>query len=324
VYLLLLNRTAKGIIFQIFVHSEKRLMNCWICSSVKGAKHTASEKMLGLGGTFYYWECADCGCLFLMDHPDDWQIYYPPVYYSFAKPKSNPFTTVADRLRVSDTPVFSPLVNRYSPYPAISALHPIRKGQTLLDVGSGAGGVVLRLRALGVNALGIDPFIASDIYDGDRLRVKKTTLDSMAGTFDIVYLNHSFEHIPAQLETLKQISARLDSTGRAVIRMPLATEAWKIYGEFWYQLDAPRHLFLHTEKSLTILAGKAGLRIVKAVYDSDGRQFHYSSLYKKGLTMAQCKKARLPFLEELSLHRKAQILNSQKRGDMAAFTLIAS
>ena len=34
-------------------------MNCWICSSVKGAKHAASEKMFGLGGTFHYWECAD-------------------------------------------------------------------------------------------------------------------------------------------------------------------------------------------------------------------------------------------------------------------------
>jgi len=299
-------------------------MICWICSSAKGAQHTASEKMFGLGGTFHYWECTECGCLSLIDHPNDWGTYYPSAYYSFAKPKLNPFTAVADRFRVSDTPVFSPLVNRYSPCPAIRALHPIRKGQTLLDVGSGAGDVVLRLRALGVNALGIDPFIASDIYDGDRLRVKKTTLDGMAGNFDIVYLNHSFEHMPDQLETLRQISVRLNSAGRAVIRIPLATEAWKIYGEFWYQLDAPRHLFLHTEKSLTILAGKAGLRIVKSVYDSDGLQFHYSSLYKKGLTMAQCKKARLPWKEELSLRRKAQTLNSQKRGDTAAFTLIAS
>lgn len=298
-------------------------MICWICSSVKGAKHAASEKMFGLGGTFHYWECTDCGCLSLIDYPNDWGTYYPSAYYSFAKPKSNPITAIVDRLRVSHTPVFSPLVNRYSPYPAISALHPIHKGQTLLDVGSGAGDVVLRLRALGVNALGIDPFIASDIYDGHRLRVKKTTLNGIAGTFDIVYLNHSFEHMPDQLETLKQISARLDSSGRAVIRTPLATEAWKIYGEFWYQLDAPRHLFLHTEKSLTILAGKAGLRIVKSVYDSDGLQFHYSSLYKKGLTMAQCKQATLDRDEQLDLRRKAQTLNSQKRGDMATFTLIA-
>jgi hypothetical protein len=89
-------------------------------------------------------------------------------------------------------------------------------------------------------------------------------------------------------------------------------------------LDAPRHLFLHTEKSLTILAGKAGLRIVKSVYDSDGLQFHYSSLYEKGLTMAQCKKIPLARKEMLALLRKAQTLNTQKRGDMAAFTLVAS
>jgi SAM-dependent methyltransferase len=299
-------------------------MICWICFSAKGAQRDASEKMFGLGGTFRYWECTECGCLSLIDHPNDWGTYYPSAYYSFAKPKSNRFTALADRLRVSETPIFSALVRRYSPYPSISALYPLHQGQTLLDVGSGAGNVVLRLRALGVDAFGIDPFIASDIYDGDRLRVKKTTLDGMAGNFDIVYLNHSFEHMPDQLDALKQVSARLNSSGRAVIRTPLATEAWKIYGEFWYQLDAPRHLFLHTEKSLTILAGRAGLRIVKSVYDSDGMQFYYSSLYKKGLTMAQCKKVPLHRKEIWALHRKAQTLSSQKRGDMAAFTLIAA
>jgi hypothetical protein len=49
------------------------------------------------------------------------------------------------------------------------------------------------------------------------------------------------------------------------------------------QLDAPRHLFLHTRKSFGLLAARAGLQIEKWFCDSTSFQFWGSELYQRKL-----------------------------------------
>ena len=59
-----------------------------------------------------------------------------------------------------------------------------------------------------------------------------------------------------------------------VIRIPIAgTHAWQTYGVDWVQLDAPRHLFLHTEDGMRSLAAGAGLQVTAVVHDSTAMQF---------------------------------------------------
>src|ERR1700712_3894904 len=59
--------------------------NCKICNNDKGNKlYSVKEMQLGLRETFTYMECGNCGCMQLMDIPENLGKYYPNEnYYSF-------------------------------------------------------------------------------------------------------------------------------------------------------------------------------------------------------------------------------------------------
>jgi hypothetical protein len=129
---------------------------------------------------------------------------------------------------------------------------------------------------------------------------------------------------------LLQVSERLRPSGVAVIRIPLADgEAWERYGVDWFQLDAPRHLHLQTRKSMGLLAGRAHLCIASWHCDSDYQQFAISERYRHGVPMvAEAGVASAGFrLEKEQIERfkaEARRLNAQRRGDQAAFYLVAA
>jgi 2-polyprenyl-3-methyl-5-hydroxy-6-metoxy-1,4-benzoquinol methylase len=72
-------------------------------------------------------------------------------------------------------------------------------------------------------------------------------------------LHHSFEHMDNPCGVLKQIDKLLNPDGELLIRIPVSDSfAWRKYGVDWFQLDAPRHFFLHTTKSIALLAKNSG------------------------------------------------------------------
>ena len=186
----------------------------------------------------------------------------------------------------------------------------------ILDVGSGEGTTVRQLVDFGFrNALGIDLFIPQDAYYQGRLLVKKQDFFTFDGRFDVVSLNHSLEHIADQPAALAQIAKLLNPGGSAMIRVPVfGGEAWEAYGENWVQLDAPRHLYLHTPRSLQIVAQGAGLRMTGFRYNSSGFQFWGSEVYRRGLPLEIGKP---PFSrhELASFDRRADLANRWNRGD---------
>ncbi len=98
--------------------------------------------------------------------------------------------------------------------------------------------------------------------------VKKEPLANLGGEFDLIIRHHSFEHMDRPREVLSTLAAHLAPDGRLLIRIPLAGScAWRKYGAFWANLDAPRHLYLHTPTSLARLAAGADMTIESIVYD---------------------------------------------------------
>src|SRR5439155_11939770 len=129
--------------------------------------------MFGTRDKFTYLECTSCGCLELLNPPADLSRYYPRNYYSMAKGKVDlwlrhllcPSITRYWLGRVS--PIGYLLGRNRRRLPVLDWLerHGIRGGSSLLDVGSGVGGLLFFLRGLGFNRLvGVDPFIASDLH----------------------------------------------------------------------------------------------------------------------------------------------------------------
>jgi Methyltransferase domain len=304
-------------------------MTCEFCAFSGFISHQVREMMLGLREEFEYLECNSCGCLRIASVPDDLAKYYPSdSYYSYGVKKT--LRTRLRRLhlrialsnqwfgRTSGTP------KRLKTLDWIQ-MFGLERNMRILDVGSGGALFVRDLRSAGfTGALGLDPFIARDFQDESGLAVKKAYLSEMGGGWDRIMFHHSLEHIADQIGTLATMRGKLSERGQCIVRIPLANWASQNYGKYWVQLDPPRHLCVHTEKSFRLAAAKAGLKVTQVVYDSDEFQFWASELYKKNIPLHTGLKERAKHFSSAQLRdfrRRADELNSQGLGDQAIFFL---
>jgi SAM-dependent methyltransferase len=313
--------------------------SCKICRNIaRNREHLVREMMFGLRTEFSYLECSACGCLQLMDPPPDMSKYYPPTYYSLDSTKTSDgvrhrstqyLRRSLKKAYLHGEPLVVRIVNRLYPQLSIRAFSATHANMTsqILDVGCGRGLFLLELRDLGYrNLLGIDPFISKDIDYGNRVQVRKCLLSDLTGTsWDVIMLHHSFEHMCDPRATLRAIKTLLSRDGQCLIRVPIASWAWENYGVNWVQLDAPRHFFIHTEKSLRFVAEEAGLRVVHVEYDSSEFQFWGSELYRQDLPLTSVDPNLLsdafPKSELETFRLQSRKLNQQHRGDQAAFCL---
>jgi hypothetical protein len=110
--------------------------------------------------------------------------------------------------------------------------------------------------------------------------------------------------------------------------MPVVAWAWREYRENWVQLDAPRHLVVHTKRSFEQLAECAGLAISSATDVSSGFQFWGSEQYRRGITFMSPTSVAIDPAdsvfspEQLSeFEQRADELNAAGEGDTACFVL---
>ena len=132
-------------------------------------------------------------------------------------------------------------------------------------------------------------------------------------------MHHSFEHMNNPHKVFDKLSELLNDDGLLLIRIPLADSyAWRKYGTCWFQMDVPRHFYLHSVKSLNYLIEKYGFHIEKIEYDSTWQQFYFSESYLRNISLNEN-------FNEFSLKNKrvfqkqAQILNKMMDGDQACF-----
>jgi SAM-dependent methyltransferase len=165
-----------------------------------------------------------------------------------------------------------------------------------------------------------------------RITVVKRRLSEVTGSFDYVVLNHTFEHMDGPLDVLKQVRSLLAPGGQVIISTPIASSfAWREYGVDWEQLDAPRHLFIHTVKSVEILAQQVGLRVGEVVYDSTAFQFWGSEQYRAGIPLAAKRSFAVSPKRSIFTHQqlaafrhRSAALNAAGDGDSASLYLEAN
>jgi SAM-dependent methyltransferase len=276
---------------------------CRICGAPARRRFQAREMMFGTRERFDYVECAACLCLQIAAIPRDLARFYPPVYHGRVghEAAAGPVKRLArrvvgrlasvdprDRIGFSRIARLHPALRHYAAF-----LEPYRRlGMTrrhrILDVGAGGGQLVATLRGFGFDrAIGIDRFLDSSALDArGRILVQRGEPADMAGPFDLIEFNHSLEHMPDQQAALRQCRALLAPDGAIRVRVPTVTsDAWDRYGTDWVQLDAPRHLYLHSHRSLELTAAQAGLRIAELACDSTSFQFWGSEQYRRDIAL---------------------------------------
>jgi len=199
---------------------------------------------------------------------------------------------------------------------------------TILDVGCGEGGVLATLRDLGFTRLtGIDPrapVVASKAGGVCLVRGDPASYEP-SERFDLIMLHHVLEHVADGVDLLTRVKRWLAPGGRLLVRLPLAdSRAWRVFREDWLQIDAPRHLFLHTERSFRLLSRRAGLQIVAAWRDSTSHQVLDSRWYRQGGTGHWVPSGMLDRLVRPVLPGlRAWLLNRTGRGDQGCFLVTA-
>lgn len=315
-----------------------QMYQCCFCKNeTLGHEFVAKEMMFGYGDPFDYVECPVCGSLQIKQVPSDLGRYYSEDYYSFAT-APDPFLKrwlKKRRFRQAwgeRSPIGRLLVSLFGSPPLASWLKPtgVTFEDAILDVGSGSGDLLLQMRDVGfLNLTGVDPYLQQDVELGPHVRVLKRELHEVQEQYSLVMFNHVLEHLLQPEEALTLASARIAKGKYVVVRIPLAgTYAWRTYGTDWVQLDAPRHLYIPTERGFRALAESIGYTVEQVLYDSTGFQFWGSEQYVKGIPLMDAQShARNPkvsifsTVEIKAFEEKANALNQAKDGDSACFFL---
>jgi SAM-dependent methyltransferase len=322
--------------------------SCTVCNNSSNNRFiSVREMMFGLRESFEYMECHQCGCVQLCTVPADQGRYYPSSYYPDTTGQSSTprLKRWLQHQRASYCLHGTGLIGRAM---TIAYGRPtcgifgrpdyytwLRKcgvgfSSRIADVGCGSALLLERMAADGFEHLvGIDPFVEPRTSADGRLQILKSDIHSVTERFDLVMLHHTFEHLPEPLRVMRKIHALLNPGSYLLIRIPVAScFAYRHYGVNWAQLDAPRHLYLHTLKSMQILAEQSGLVLADTVFDSTDFQFWASEQYTKDIPLRDERSyssnaaASIFTPDDIARFKeKAHELNRNRDGDSACFYL---
>lgn len=313
-------------------------MHCSICGNKNNKVLKIKEMMFGTQKEFEYLECSHCGCLFIINPPEDLSNFYESNnYYSFSIEGLSYVQKFLQKKRdeycLFKKGILGYLVNKKFPNIPLDALRisKVGKNNKILDVGCGKGNLLHSLKNLNFcNLTGIDPFLPDEYYS-KRLKILKKNIFQLEDSekYDLIMFHHSFEHMTDQSSILNKASNLLSKDGVCIIRMPLKTEyIWARYGIHWVQIDAPRHIMIHTLKSFNHLISDTPLEIEKIVFDSTDFQFWASEQYKMNIpyyssySYRNNPKNSIFTKKDISWFReKAKELNKKGLGDQALFIL---
>lgn len=228
-------------------------------------------------------QCLGCGLIYLNPRLLKSQInkFYPEKYYdskfSFLEKAVNNFFLISDS----------------------RILRKIKKTGRLLDLGCGKGDFLLSMKNLGYQVVGIDiSQSACRLAKEKGLTVYCGELNSHQFPdkyFDVITLWHVFEHLYDPVKTLREIGRVLKDDGVLVIETPnIASLSFKIFREYCFHLDLPRHVYHWSDETMTRILEKNGFEVFGREQFSLGFPL---SFFQSTKNFLRSKGLKSPFLE---------------------------
>jgi SAM-dependent methyltransferase len=214
--------------------------------------------------------CARCGLTYTNPRPDAGTIgrFYPPDY----RPHQH---TGKARGPKPPRPLWSWVFGR--PVGERRGALPWPGPGRLLDFGCGAGRFLKTMADQGWTVTGLDasPVAVEHVREHYGLPAVVGTLphsDLAPGSFDVVTMWHSLEHVHRPLAILREAFRLLVPGGKLVVATPnIDSLPFRLFGTSWFGLDLPRHLTHFTPVTLPTMIATAGFRptSVRQVRHSD-------------------------------------------------------
>lgn len=270
---------------------------CILCGNkTNNESYTVKELQLGLDEYFHYQLCGACGSMQLQDVPADLGKYYPNEdYYSFKldlhiRKKADSLRKIkAEYLLFGTNKLLGRILSIGYKIPEQYEWmkHTGAKfGDAILDIGTGNGSLLAKLFQIGyTNLTGIDPFIDKS-HDYGSIKILRKDIYEVTEKYDVVMMHHSLEHMFEPQKVLAQAMKITRPGGSVLVRIPImGNYGWQQYGIFWCGIDAPRHIFIPSEKQMRKLAEDAGFSVEKFYYDSSDYLIWSSEQYKQGMPL---------------------------------------
>lgn len=254
-----------------------KILRCPICGGMPIRTINATNwkfKLETYEQSYPYSVCGECGVMFRIESDIDYTNLYVETY-------DNRDNIINDLLRTTSIKgklrklrdsyaymgkhrVLGYFLNKKKPaaYPYLSEYkYYLSNGDSFLDVGCRKGMLILTLKSVGANVYGAEPYLDDNIVYSNGVTVEKKFLSEIDRKFNIIFYDNVFEHLDTPWNELKTIYEKLEDQGICGLAFPGYGDLIENYGKDAYIIQAPQHTFLHTEKSIRLLAQKANLKI---------------------------------------------------------------
>ena len=229
-------------------------MDCPICQSgdTRGLYQAVPDLEHYTGRSASFARCQSCGALFQDPAPDvrSMRTMYPATY------------------RARNT---SGLYGRLKHLQALMLARRLRShlggsDRNILELGCGAGHLLLALRNLGFSCLcGVDWTIPPELADeapSIAFVAEDIALYVPPRPLDVVIINNVIEHVRDPQALLERYRTYLAEHGSILLLTPNAQSlSHHVFGRYWSGLHSPWHVHVFTRDSLAILAQRAGFQI---------------------------------------------------------------
>lgn len=210
---------------------------------------------------YHYFECTDCGSIFIDPVPaDQLRVIYPSNYYSFVPAKGNPVLRIKEWL----DKLFLKKILQQLP------AGPVR----VLDIGGGTGRIpdLLRKssrRVTDIQVVDIDPDAKAPVEEKGYSYFEGTIEQFETGKrFELVLMLNLLEHVADPKAVLQKAGSLLAPGGIIVIKTP-NTRSWdaRLFRKtYWGGLHCPRHWIIFSAESFRILLEGTGLTLRQLKY----------------------------------------------------------
>lgn len=256
-----------------------REKKCIVCQGVNSkVLFFSKDRILNTGENFSIRECVNCGLLFIDPQPSAQSLkkyYASDKYFAYSESgKAGFFMTIREYLirnyykRDILTKLLSFFVHNSFGMPSY-----VKDGK-VLDMGCGVGDILLLLRKIGFKVYGLEiDKKAVTLAREKGLDVKLGTFEAIEGYknnyFDTIRLYHVIEHLDDPVECLRIARRKLRIGGELIMSTPNARCLSRfIFGRYWSSLDSPRHLFIFSPASLSLLVHKEGFQVASIKYNT--------------------------------------------------------
>lgn len=252
-------------------NTKIHIQHCPVCGSEELVAILQCKDYFATKETFDICECKQCGFALTQDFPSEAVIgkYYDvPSYVSHSDTQKGIINILYHWARNISLKSKSKIVTQYA----------YKKTGMLLDIGSGTGYFLNRMRKLKWIVTGIEKSEKAVSYAKEKFDLDCQSSDYLYHIpekgKDVITMWHVLEHMEALNNVMKHLHKILKDDGIAIIALPNRDSFDAAsYGEYWAAYDTPRHLWHFAPSCFEQLAAKHGFELVAT------KPLHFDAFY---------------------------------------------